>query len=257
MQNIIWGIAKPLLMLYVIGGILLYVLQRDLLYGTPEFYKHDYVEKLIENEGETLRVAVLNEGKKEAIIYFGGNNEWVVSSAERRAKQFANYTVYLVNYRGYGGSTGKTTQNGLYSDALVIYDTFKKEHKEVHLLGRSLGSGVASYIASKREIKKLALVTPYDSVLNVAQGKYPMYPINLILKDKFDSVKNLSNVQNTKVLVLMAKDDKVIPNEHSYALARSIAKERVQVEVIEGQSHNSISHNQRYFDVLNGFFKGL
>jgi pimeloyl-ACP methyl ester carboxylesterase len=231
------------------------VLQRDLLYKAPEFSKHDYAVKLIENEGETLRVAVLNEGKKEAIIYFGGNSEWVLSTAKRREKQFSNYTVYLVNYRGYGGSTGETTEKGLYSDALVIYDTLKKEHKDIHLLGRSLGSGVASYVAGKREIEKLALVTPYDSVLNVAQGKYPMYPLAFMLKDKLDSVENLVNVKNTKILILMAEDDKVIPNEHSYALAKSIDKEQVKVEVIKGESHSSISHEQRYFDILNGFFE--
>jgi esterase/lipase len=254
MKKIAWGILKPLLMLYVIGGILLYVLQRDLLYKAPSYLKHNYAEKLIENESETIRVAVLNEGKEKAIIYFGGNNEWVLSTAERREKKLSNYTVYLVNYRGYGGSTGDTTQKGLYSDALVIYDTLKKEHKDVYLLGRSLGSGVATYVAGKREIKKLALVTPYDSVLNVAQGKYPMYPIDLILKDKFDSVENLKNIKDTKILILMAEGDKIIPNERSYALVKTLSKEKVRVEVIKGESHNSISHEQRYFDVLNGFF---
>lgn len=254
MKNALFKFFRFFLLLYILGAVLLYFLQRDLLYHPSKYIEHEFKEKVITNEDEKLRIVILNEGKKDAIIYFGGNGESVLSQAEIRAKNLKDYTLYLVNYRGYGGSTGKTTQKALYSDALVIYDTFKKEHKKVHLLGRSLGSGVASYIASKRKIKKLALVTPYDSVLNVAQAKYPMYPIDLILKDKFDSVENLSKVQTTDVLIMMAENDEIIPNEHSYALAKSIAKERVQVEVIEGQSHNSISYDERYFTVLNGFF---
>ncbi|CAA6806641.1 MAG: Alpha/beta hydrolase [uncultured Sulfurovum sp.] len=255
MKRILWGIAKPLLMLYVIGGILLFILQRDLLYKPSEKVEHAYKEEIIHYDDQKLRMIVLNEGKEKAIIYFGGNSESVLSTAKKRAEAFANYTVYLVNYRGFGGSTGKATQTALYADALVQYDAVKAKHKEVHLMGRSLGSGVSTYVASKRDVSKIALITPYDSVVNVAQSKYPMYPIDLILKDKFNSVQNLSMVKDTKVLIVMAEGDEIIPNEHSYALVDSIAKENVQVEVIKGQSHNSISHAESYFGVLNGFFE--
>lgn len=255
MKRVLWGIAKPLLMLYVMGGLLLYALQRDLLYTPSEKIEHGYKEISIENAGETLKVVLLNEGKEKALVYFGGNNESVVSTAQRRAKQLADFTIYLVNYRGYGGSTGSPTEQVLYEDALLVYDTLAPKHKELSIIGRSLGSGVATYVASQRDVKKIALVTPYDSVLNVAQSKYPMYPINLILKDKFDSLQNLKDVKKTKVLMLLAKGDEIIPNEHSYALANTLPKENVQIEVIEGESHNSISHQQNYFDVLNGFFE--
>jgi len=255
MKKALLGFLRFLVLLYILGAVLLYFLQRDLLYYPSQYIEHEYKEKIIINEGENLRVIVLNEGKKNAIIYFGGNGESVLSLAKRRAKELKEYTIYLVNYRGYGGSTGEPSKDGLYSDALVTHDSIKKKHTNIYVIGRSLGSGVASYVASKREVKKLVLVTPYDSLVNVAQDKYPMYPINLILKDKFDSVENLKNIKDTKVLILMAEGDKVIPNEHSYALAKSLPKELVRVEVITNKSHNSISHEQRYFDVLNGFFE--
>lgn len=255
MKRILWGIAKPLLMLYVIGGILLYILQRDLLYKPSDEVAHKYKEEIIHSDGQKLRMIVLNEGKEKAIIYFGGNSESVLSLAKERAEAFSDFTVYLVNYRGFGGSTGEATQTALYADALVQYDAAKTKHKEVYLMGRSLGSGVSTYVASKRDVSKIALITPYDSVVNVVQAKYPMYPIDLILKDKFDSVQNLSTVKDTKVLIVMAEGDEIIPNEHSYALADSIAKENVHVEVIKGQSHNTVSQAKGYFGVLNGFFE--
>jgi len=236
------------------GAVLLYFVQHDLLYKPSKKIEHDYKELSIKSTNETLKVVVLNEGKEKALIYFGGNSESVISTAKRSAKELADFTIYLVNYRGYGGSTGSPTQDGLYEDALVVYDALLPKHKELGLIGRSLGSGVATYVASKRDVKKIALITPYDSVLNVAQSKYPMYPIGLILKDKFDSVQNLSTVKNTKVLMLIAEGDSIIPNEHSYALAESAPKANVQVEVIKGESHNTLSHQQKYFDLLNGFF---
>ncbi len=89
----------------------------------------------------------------------------------------------------------------------------------------------------------------------MAQAKYPIYPIEFILKDKFDSIENLKGLKNTKVLIVIAQDDKVVPNKHSYALAKSLPKEFIRLEVIKGESHNSISHQQHYFDILNDFFK--
>lgn len=255
MSKVLFGFLRFLVLLYFMVAGLLYLMQDKLLYSPSDAVAHDYTEKLIESEGLNLKVVVLNEGKEKALLYFGGNSESVLSLAEKRAENFSDYTVYLVNYRGYGGNSGKPSKEALYADALVAYDTFKKEHTEIFLMGRSLGSGVASYVASQREVKKLVLITPFDTLVNVVQAKYPMYPIEWMLKDKYDNVENLSQAKETEVLVVIAEGDKVIPNEHSMALVESLGKKNVQVEVIKGQSHNSISHAENYFSLLNGFFK--
>jgi len=255
MPKVLFGFLRFLVLLYFMVAGLLYLMQDKLLYSPSDVVAHDYTEKLIESEGLNLKVVVLNEGKEKALLYFGGNSESVLSLAEKRAENFSDYTVYLVNYRGYGGNSGKPSKEALYADALVAYDTFKKEHTEIFLMGRSLGSGVASYVASQREVKKLVLITPFDTLVNVVQAKYPMYPIKWILKDKYDNVENLSKAKKTEVLVVIAKGDKVIPNENSMALIESLGKENVQVEVIKGQSHTSLSHAENYFARLNGFFK--
>lgn len=255
MPKVLFGFLRFLVLLYFMVAGLLYLMQDKLLYSPSDAVAHDYTEKLIESEGLNLKVVVLNEGKEKALLYFGGNSESVLSLAEKRAENFSDYTVYLVNYRGYGGNSGKPSREALYADALVAYDTFKKEHTEIFLMGRSLGSGVASYVASQREVKKLVLITPFDTLVNVVQSKYPMYPIEWMLKDKYDNVENLSKAKETEVLVVIAEGDKIIPNEQSMALVESLGKKNVQVEVIKGQSHNSISHAENYFSLLNGFFK--
>jgi hypothetical protein len=77
----------------------------------------------------------------------------------------------------------------LFSDALAIYDRIKKDHQQIIAIGRSLGTGVAVYLAAQREIEKLVLVTPFDSLRSVAQEIYPIYPISLILKESYRSIE--------------------------------------------------------------------
>jgi len=253
MRGFILFILKFLLFIYLLIGILLYIFQRDLLYFPSPKKEYAYSKMLLEYEGETLNTIVLNRGKKEAIIYFGGNAEAVVSNSEIFLKTFPNYTIYLVDYAGYGWSSGKPSKERLFKNAIFIYDHIKNEHQSISLIGRSLGSGVASYLASKREVKKLALITPFDSLKNVAQKMYPIYPIGLILKDNYDSVEYLKERKTEDILILMAKDDRVIPNVHSYNLAKSLPEDEVQVEVIEHVGHNNISNVQEFYEILELF----
>jgi esterase/lipase len=253
MNKALFGFLRFLVLLYFMVGGLLYLLQDKLLYHPSEAVEHDHTEKIIESDGLELKVVVLNEGKEKGILYFGGNGESVVNSAKQRAENFSDYTVYLVNYRGYGGNDGKPSKEGLYADALVAYDTFKKEHKELYLMGRSLGSSVASYVASQREVKKIVMITPFDSLVNVAQSKYPMYPIDWILKDKYDNVENLSGAKNTEVLIMMADADKIVPNERTMVLVEALDRSRTELEVIKGFVHNNLQKSEGYYSKINTF----
>ena len=254
MKSFIIVILKFLLFIYLLVGVLLYIFQRDLLYFPSSKKEYDYSKLLLEYEGETLNTIVLNKGQQKAIIYFGGNAESVVSNSEIFLKIFPNYTIYLVDYAGYGWSSGKPSKEKLFKNALFLYDHIASEHQNISLIGRSLGSGVASHLASKREIEKLALVTPFDSLKNVAQKMYPIYPIGLILKDNYNSVEYLKEKKTKDILILMAKEDKLIPNVHSYNLAKSLPQDEVQVEVIDNVGHNSISNVQEFYTILDGFF---
>jgi len=253
MQKVLFNFLRFLVLLYVMVGGLLYLLQDKLLYSPSEVVVHDFKEKTIDSDGQKIKVLVLNEGKEKALLYFGGNGESAVTSAKQRAESFSDYTLYLVNYRGYGGSSGVPSKEALYSDALAIFDTFQKEHRDIFLMGRSLGSSVASYVTSKREVKKLVLITPFDSLVNVVADKYPMYPIEWILKDKYDNVENLSNVNGTDIFVMMADADKIVRNERSMALVESLNKSRTEVNVIEGFGHNNLQKFEGYYSSINVF----
>jgi pimeloyl-ACP methyl ester carboxylesterase len=96
-----------------------------------------------------------------------------------------------MNYRGYGGSDGTPSETALLSDALFVFDymlaTEGIDPAHVVLMGRSLGSGVAVHVAAKRKVGGVILVTPFDSLVNVARAHYPIFPVGLMLKHRFDS----------------------------------------------------------------------
>jgi len=190
-----------------------------------------------------------NKSKKSPLlIYFGGNAEEVSGHISEKAF-FKNYSLLLMNYRGYGLSKGKPSEKNLFKDALFIYDTFAKrtdvDSRKIVAMGRSLGSGVAVYLAKHRRLEKVILVSPYDSIQNVAQKIYPYAPISLLLKHPFDSLSRAPSI-STPMLALIADNDTVISPEHSKALVKKWKGKTKQV-IIQNTEHNSITSADEYW----------
>lgn len=116
------------------------VFQRHLQY----FPTHDPASNLAErtmtfnHQGESLKGWILNPGKPQAIIYFGGNAEQISQNAPLFNDILSNYSVYLINYRGYGDSSGLATEKSLFDDALNIYDQIQSQYHSIAAIGRSL-----------------------------------------------------------------------------------------------------------------------
>ena len=254
MKNLLIAFIKLLLFAYITFGVVLFINQRDLLYAPTDKVNHIFNEVIFHNDKESINVIVMHDKKEKAILYFGGNGDTVARSAFAFDRFFPEHTVYLVNYRGYGGSSGEPTEKGIYSDAIVIFDQIRSKHSDISVLGRSLGSGVATYLASKREFKKLVLITPYDSAQSMAQERFPMYPMMILLKDKYDSVARTKDIK-AKILVLIAEKDSVITVKHSQKLIDAFSDSKVEVKIIEGVGHNSILCDDNYYHVLQKFLQ--
>ncbi len=128
------------------------------------------------------------------LIYYGGNAEDIYYNIDEfEALQMA---TLFVAYRGYGSSSGKPGEKAFFSDALAVYDDVVQQFSpdKVFLMGRSIGSGVASYVASKRTVSGTILVTPFDSIVSVAQSFYPWLPVKLLLKHRFESTRYVATV---------------------------------------------------------------
>ncbi len=239
-------------LIYLLFGLFLFFRQRSMIYFPAPFEAHPYPEETFTNQGEKIRVIVLNPGKTDAIMYFGGNAENVVFSARDFKKTFPACTVYLFNYRGYGGSSGQPSERNIFSDALAFYDTFASRHRSVSLLGRSLGSGVACYLASERSVSRLALVTPFDSITRMAQRQFPIYPIPLLLLDKFNSISRVSKIK-ADTLVIRGGNDRVIKARHTQHLVSAFPEEQISVFTIDNASHNDIQNFPEYYQKIKEF----
>lgn len=168
---------------YLLACVFLFFKQRSLLYfPTPESSVSNSASITLRTQGESLRIWSRPADSSDVVIYFGGNAEDVSSNFRTFSALLPKQNLYFVNYRGYGGSTGSPSEAALFSDALAVYDWVHEKYPNISVIGRSLGSGVAVYLASARKVDKLVLVTPYDSIENVAKKSFPIFPISLLFE---------------------------------------------------------------------------
>ncbi|WDE98499.1 alpha/beta hydrolase [Lentisphaera profundi] len=240
--------------LYFLLGLVLFLCQRSFVYYPVKEVTHHYPREILKNEGEQISVLKMNEGQSEAVIYFGGNGESVVYAASDLEQLCVAKSLYLMEYRGYGTSTGSPSQKAIFSDALKLYDSLKVKYDKIHLIGRSLGTGVAIYLASQRDVDKLVLITPYDSIQSLAQKRIPIYPMSLILTEKYPSIDRVGDLKN-QTLILLAEDDEIIPMSHSQKLITAFTNTLPQVEMIKNAGHNDLSDRQDYREELKSFLK--
>ena len=191
------------------------------------------------------------------ILYFGGNAEDVLHTASLAA-HFNARRLLVVNYRGYGRSSGEPGQDALYADALVIYDyaiTSGVQPEQIVLMGRSLGSGMAAMLAAYREVGAAILVTPFDSLGAVAAEHYPIFPVRLLLRHPFPSTE-WARSSHAPALFLAADHDVIIPPIHAHRLYDAWQGKK-QFHLLTGKGHNDIEENPRYFELINEFLTNL
>jgi len=241
------------LILYLTVGTFLYVEQRDFIYFPTPAIESLLEQKAFVNQGTTIITSVINSGADKAVVYFGGNAENVDNNAWDFPDILPDYSIYLVKYRGYGGSEGNPTEENIYSDALYVFDALAKQHQSISVIGRSLGSGVATFVAANRPVEKLALITPFDSIQNVAQAQFPIYPMSVLLKDKYDS-ENRANKITAQTLVISAQNDLVIKPERTLKLLEAF-NDKAQHTMIAKADHNNIAQFKTYQQAMAKFFK--
>lgn len=202
---------------YVVLCLLLYGLQRQLIYfPVPAAFPPD--NPLILQQGQ-VQVSQQPRSGPQALLYFGGNAEDVSVSLSEFSAAFPEHAIYLMHYRGYGGSEGKPSEQALISDALALFDMVSQQHNDITVIGRSLGSGVAVQLAANRPVQQLVLITPFDSLTALASQQFPFVPVRWLLKDRYESAQYASRI-DTPTLLLVASEDEIIGRARSDALYR-------------------------------------
>ncbi len=231
---------------YASACLALFLFQRSLIYA-PRPAAHDAAGTTLSLRVPDAELVVStrpHDGRK-ALIYFGGNAEDVSASLMSFADAFPEYAIYLLHYRGYGGSTGTPNEEALSADALALFDRVHAEHPDIAVIGRSLGSGVATRLASRRPVGRLILVTPFDSVVGIAADLFPYFPVRWILTDRYESSRYAPDI-HAPTLVLQAEHDEVIPAASTERLVAAFDRKTIRRVVIPGVGHNDISMSDQY-----------
>jgi pimeloyl-ACP methyl ester carboxylesterase len=234
---------------YAVACGALFLFQRSLLYFPQPA---QVTTPLVAVDGRAGVVASHRSAAgPQALIYFGGNGEDVSQSLAPLAQAFPSHAIFLLHYRGYGHSQGKPTEAEIAQDALALYDQVQRQHPQVTVIGRSLGSGVAVRLASTRRAARLVLITPYDSIEDIAAARFPIFPVRWLLLDKYASWRYAAQVQAPTVL-LAAEHDEVIPRSSTEKLLTRFAAGRATLHLVPGTGHNDISFGEGYTRLLTG-----
>ena len=189
------------------------------------------------------------------VIYYGGNAEEATSFAPLAEANYGERALLLVNYRGYGRSSGEPSERALVRDALELYDEVARrpdiDARHVVLHGRSLGTGVAVQVAAQRPARCVILTSPFDSALAVAKAVYPWLPVAILMRHPFDSISLAPRVK-APALVLIGEADTLIAPRHSDALIAAWAGPTERVS-FPGLGHNELDLHPRYDAAVRAF----
>ncbi|HWH85915.1 MAG TPA: alpha/beta fold hydrolase [Pseudomonas sp.] len=255
MSRTLMSLVVLLVAVYLVLCAALFVFQRSLIWF-PQPATVDSADsrlKLAMPDAEVW-VTVREHAGSRALIYFGGNAEDVSRNLPAFAEAFPDDALYFLHYRGFGGSTGAPSEAAIAEDALALFDQVYASHPQVAVVGRSLGSGVAVRLASQRPLQNLVLVTPFNSLEEIAVKQYPWVPVKWLLKDRFESGKYAAHIR-VPTLLLAASDDEVIGRGSTQRLLENFPQGVATLKVVPDSGHNSISERGEYLqwmgDVLN------
>ena len=239
-------------LIYIALCLMLFLAQRTFIYyPQPKSAADNSATLALNVDDARVLVSTRPHPGRDAVIYFGGNAEDVSRSLPTLVDAFPERAVFALNYRGYGGSTGRPSETALIADALVLFDRVHIDHPHIVVIGRSLGSGVAIHVASERPVERLVLVTPYDSLLNVAASQFRYFPIRWLLLDKFESWRYAPKVAAPTQLIA-AQNDEAIPFASTQSLYEQLPESLATLTVIRGVGHDSISESPEYIPALRG-----
>ncbi|QBA64200.1 alpha/beta hydrolase [Muriicola soli] len=247
---------------YLLVSVLLYFLQDYLMFKPeklPEDFQFYYENQITEEYNvETRDGAIINglrfkaKNPKGIVFYLKGNSK-SIKGWGKFAVDFTRlgYDVLMVDYRGFGKSTGRRTQKAIKRDMQVVYNKImeKVEEKYIILYGRSLGSGFAAKLASMNNPRMLILDAPYYSLRHVAKKYIPFMPLSLLLKFPMPTYKWLKYVQ-CPVHIIHGTDDHLIPYKSSIKLSK-IKPEQTTLYTVIGGGHKNLNSFESYHKMLH------
>ncbi len=244
---------KVFLLLYGVVGIAIYYLQDYILFRPvkvdrqqPYHFTIPFKELNIPYDNQTnISIVQFKETDhpKGVVLYFHGNRR-NIGRYEKYALNFTGmgYEVWMIDYPGYGKSTGPLTEQRLYDFAEQFYKLAQMRfaNDSIVIYGKSLGSGIATWLASRKNCKRLILETPYYSITSLCKRYFPIYPIERLIHYKIPSYQYLKEV-TAPVTIFHGTSDWVITYNNAQRLIPSLKKSDEFI-TIPGGSHNDLNN---------------
>ena len=201
--------------------------QRKLIYPVPALNTAlpDGFERVEYATSDGLLLSAgyrVSRAKKPTLVFFHGNgSDWQSGAFVTRKLAEAGYGVLAASYRGYGGNAGEPSERGFYADGRAAFKFLESkgiEPQSIVPIGNSIGSGVATQMASEFDVHSLVLISPFDSLTDTASRLYPWAPVRLLLRDRYDNLGKLPTLE-MPILILHGEDDTLIAEEQARTLA--------------------------------------
>ncbi|MAZ72844.1 MAG: alpha/beta hydrolase [Flavobacteriaceae bacterium] len=246
--------------LYTFQGMFIFMpkeLPKDFTYNFPSLSSDISFEEIFITTQDGARLNALHfkvEKPGGVVVYFHGNAH-NLSKWGAIASQFTKhgYNVLMMDYRGYGKSTGKRTEENMYEDALTFYKKANELYPETQTVvyGRSLGTTFATYVASKNNPRKLILESPFYSLSDVVKTRYPFLPAEKLLKYQFNTGSFVDNVK-APVTIIHGTNDGIVPFSSGEKLFHVFPEDKRKMVAIAGAKHNNLAKFQEFFITLTG-----
>ena len=259
-RRILVRFLKIIFILYITGGILLYFIQDQLLFHPtvlPADHSFNFSQPFEElsipfSKNNLSLLKFKPQGERKGIVLFFHGNSKNVEHYGQYPEIFTSkgYECWMADYPGFGKSTGRRSEQMMYEQAALIYRLAAAEISSDHIIiyGKSIGTGVASWLASQQPSKYLILETPYQSITALARHYFPIYPVLLLTRYRFPVSEYLKNVKSP-VIIFHGTKDRIIP----YRQARKLADDHPEIELItiEHGQHNDLAGFENYRNKIN------
>lgn len=267
--------AKVLLLLYALVGIGVYYLQEKFLFHPEPMLRSDHFDmsqphheinipfdatsnlNIVQFHPDTLSTGQ-GRSSRGVVLYFHGNRKnisWYAPYTEIFTRQ--GYHVWMIDYPGFGKSTGALTEKRLYDYASQLYRLARRSYgtDSILLYGKSLGTGIAAQLASSNMARLLILETPYYSIPSLFSHYLPLYPVNRMIKFKVPTHEFLQKTR-MPIVIFQGTDDGVVPFSNAKKL-ETFLKPGDKFIRIEGGTHNDLTRKDIYQQTIDSLLLPL
>jgi fermentation-respiration switch protein FrsA (DUF1100 family) len=262
-MKMLFKMAIALILIFIAIIALAWLFQTRLIFfpsrlPSDHIFRNDLQHEevfLTTSDSVSINALFFPSAGNKVILYLHGNagclDSWQYAWDDFRMPE---YNFLIIDYRGYGKSTGRISEDGFYTDAQSAYDYLLKRGflpENIVVYGRSIGSGVAVHLASTNPIGALILEAPYTSVRKLASEKAPLLLPWLYIKYRFDNLGKINAVK-APLLVIHGTGDNTIPFVHGQSLFESFNGKKTML-TIEGGNHNNLAEFREFGDGIKAF----